>query len=155
MDRGAWQAIVHGVAKRQTSLNDWTHAHICNVNYHLGVFICQSQNLSQTTLNTKRKFIRLYEWTVLCSGAISSFRKCNIIRTPFKILSNYWVGQKFHSGFSVISHGKTQMIFWDNPISWICPTQCVSIICIQVTFTLSEMAITVLCYPFKLLYPAY
>ena len=27
MDRGAWWAIVHGVAKSQTGLNDWTHTH--------------------------------------------------------------------------------------------------------------------------------
>ena len=25
MDRGAWQATVHGVAKSQTQLNDFTH----------------------------------------------------------------------------------------------------------------------------------
>ena len=27
MDRGAWQAIVHGVAKSQTRLSDYTHTH--------------------------------------------------------------------------------------------------------------------------------
>ena len=25
MDRGAWQAIVHGVAKSRTRLSDWSH----------------------------------------------------------------------------------------------------------------------------------
>ena len=27
MDRGAWWAIVHGVAKTQTTLSDWAHTH--------------------------------------------------------------------------------------------------------------------------------
>ena len=27
MDRGAWQVTVHGVAKSQTGLSDWAHAH--------------------------------------------------------------------------------------------------------------------------------
>ena len=31
MDRGAWQATVHGVAKSQTQLNNWAHTtqHVC------------------------------------------------------------------------------------------------------------------------------
>ena len=28
MDRGTWQATVHGIAKNQTQLSDWAHAHI-------------------------------------------------------------------------------------------------------------------------------
>ena len=28
MDRGAWQATVHGVSKSWTQLSNWTHAHI-------------------------------------------------------------------------------------------------------------------------------
>ena len=28
MDRGAWQATVHGVVKSQTRLNDWSHTHV-------------------------------------------------------------------------------------------------------------------------------
>ena len=27
MDRGAWQAIVHGAAKSRTQLSDWAHTH--------------------------------------------------------------------------------------------------------------------------------
>ena len=27
MDREAWQATVHGVAKSQTELSEWTHTH--------------------------------------------------------------------------------------------------------------------------------
>ena len=27
MDRGAWQATIHGVAKSQTQLSHWTHTH--------------------------------------------------------------------------------------------------------------------------------
>ena len=27
MDRGAWQATTHGVAKSQTQLSHWTHTH--------------------------------------------------------------------------------------------------------------------------------
>ena len=32
MDRGAWQATIHGVAKSQTQLSHWTHTHThaCN-----------------------------------------------------------------------------------------------------------------------------
>ena len=30
MDRGAWQAIVHGVAKSRTQLSDWSHRHTDN-----------------------------------------------------------------------------------------------------------------------------
>ena len=28
MDRGTWQAIVHGIAKSQTQLSNWAHTHI-------------------------------------------------------------------------------------------------------------------------------
>ena len=31
MDRGAWRAVVHGVAKSQTRLSDWTELQICSV----------------------------------------------------------------------------------------------------------------------------
>ena len=31
MDRGAWQATVHGVAKSQKPLNDRVHMHTCKI----------------------------------------------------------------------------------------------------------------------------
>ena len=30
MDKGAWRAIVHGVAKRQIQLSNWIHTHSQN-----------------------------------------------------------------------------------------------------------------------------
>ena len=29
MDRGAWQVIVHGIAKSQTRMSDFTHTYMC------------------------------------------------------------------------------------------------------------------------------
>ena len=35
MDREAWQATVHGVAKSQTELSEWTHTHKLHVTFHV------------------------------------------------------------------------------------------------------------------------
>ena len=34
MDMVAWRAAVHGVAKSQTRLSDWTHTHSSEQNEH-------------------------------------------------------------------------------------------------------------------------
>ena len=41
MDRGAWQATIHGVAKSQTQLSHWTHTHM-HVITHILSFLLSS-----------------------------------------------------------------------------------------------------------------
>ena len=43
MDREAWRAAVHGVAKSQTRLSDWTE-----LNWHTGIFILQTRKARPT-----------------------------------------------------------------------------------------------------------
>jgi len=33
MDRGAWQAIVHGITKSKAWLSDWAHTNMNNTNF--------------------------------------------------------------------------------------------------------------------------
>ena len=41
MDRGAWQATVHGVAKSQTQLSEFTSLHfIHNTGVCVGIYVC-------------------------------------------------------------------------------------------------------------------
>ena len=49
MDRGAWQAIVHGVAKSQPQMSYWAYMHTLSVVYRLqiSIFLCCSVTLFQ------------------------------------------------------------------------------------------------------------
>ena len=49
MDREAWRAAIHGVAKSWTQLSDWTeHAYYLLINkiYHFETFLFMPSNLS-------------------------------------------------------------------------------------------------------------
>ena len=43
MDRGAWQARVHGVTKCQTWLSDWAHTHYCSSSTKISLTIAHAK----------------------------------------------------------------------------------------------------------------
>ena len=61
MDQEAWHAAVHGVAKSQTWLSDWTELNWCNLNLFLQYLILINHSFSVTALVQKKKMLW---WTV-------------------------------------------------------------------------------------------
>ena len=76
MDREAWRAAVHGVAKSQTWLSDWTelnwnfywddHRFTCNLNKtYIETVLCILYPLSSNDQHFAKLYIILRYWTVL------------------------------------------------------------------------------------------
>ena len=63
MDRGAWWATVHGIAKSQTRLSDW-HTHICIevYNTHTCIFWIVMRNVFPTVGYNKSISYEKYRW---------------------------------------------------------------------------------------------
>ena len=51
MDRGAWWATIHGIAKGQTGLSDF-HFHVnVNINMKLDFWVCRAQKVNSTRVS--------------------------------------------------------------------------------------------------------
>ena len=48
MDREAWRAAIHGVAKSQTGLSDWTELNWNKISTHLKLSIIRTQSLKNS-----------------------------------------------------------------------------------------------------------
>ena len=51
MDRKAWHAVIHGVAKSQTRLSDWTEDNILKSNYYVISDIIDKKHSSNMYIN--------------------------------------------------------------------------------------------------------
>ena len=101
MDRGAWQAIVHGVAKRQTRLSDWAHTHngpdsVCweaSIGKFLSyldtyIFLALSQAPIEGVLYTQHgreiiKVLGLSVKTGLAISSVQSLSRVQLFATPW------------------------------------------------------------------------
>ena len=62
MDRGVWQAIVHGVGKSRTTLNDWAHTHLKTIcHLHLSHYKCSARERKSTRVRMWQRQERLNE----------------------------------------------------------------------------------------------
>ena len=63
MDREAWHAAIHGVAKSQTGLSDWTELRVTqenNLSVNIERLVISVKNIYKFTV--KAMFKRLYQW---------------------------------------------------------------------------------------------
>ena len=109
MDRGAWQAIVHRVAKSQTQLNDWAQARVGNYGLwtksDLPIFVWHQLNSSYIK---KKK-----------NGSIVGLQCCVNFYCTAKWFSYVCVSLYVHILFHILFHyGLSQ----DNEYSSLCYT---------------------------------
>ena len=71
MDREAWRAAIHGVAKSQTRLSDWTELKWC----HLALFS------SGESLCSVRLFAT--PWTAVCQASLSILNSQSLLKPMF------------------------------------------------------------------------
>ena len=45
MDREAWSAVIHGVAKSRTRLSAWTEDHLTDLNIYSFIYLCHCLSL--------------------------------------------------------------------------------------------------------------
>ena len=90
MDRGAWQAIVHGVTNNQTRLSDWAHTSQGGLSDPAGYilhYLCNSRGLSLLPLTTWPYSQDLHPqrsnawWSEVCVGA----QMCPTLSWPHRL----------------------------------------------------------------------
>ena len=95
MDREAWRASVHGVAKSQTWLSDWTELNLWNTrlsSYHMTQDIKWNQSLKQYYQDTVILFISR-PFSLLALSFICWFEdlpSTSIVEKPFKSYDLRW-----------------------------------------------------------------
>ena len=95
MDREAWRASVHGVAKSQTWLSDWTELNVWNTrlsSYHMTQDIKWNQSLKQYYQDTVILFISC-PFSLLALSFICWFEdlpSTSIVEKPFKSYDLRW-----------------------------------------------------------------
>ena len=83
MDREAWRAAIHGVAKSGTRLSDWTELNILIITLNVNFFICNSCKLETSTFPSIGKWLnQLWSWSIyifflfpLCQGKVYSISR--------------------------------------------------------------------------------
>ena len=99
MDRGTWQAIVHGVTSSQIQLSDWAHTHTCARTH-----VCYCERYSWIIPYGSKNFLEKAEshkrmWRVESATLIVSV--CNTIWAGNVRISQRWntpgTGRRWHS----------------------------------------------------------
>ena len=87
VDREAWRAVIHGVAKSQTRLSDWTELNWTDP--------AATDGKSEWLNPPERKTMSLYKSAAMCRGQHGvRDRGENWWRRPFQHWNKYWLGAK-------------------------------------------------------------
>ena len=100
MDREAWRAVIHGVAKSQTRLSDWTELNLPVPSKH---FCWQLISRQVSPGNTKYKYeIHIQKWAFILVNYIEPTNTQRVKQFPLKytevliwIVMENWKGEIF------------------------------------------------------------